>query len=40
MNMNIGQADDASGVSEKMIRYYEDIGLISEASRTDAAFRQ
>jgi MerR family transcriptional regulator, copper efflux regulator len=37
--MNIGQAAQQSGVSAKMIRYYEDIGLISPPPRTDSNYR-
>ena len=36
---NIGQAALASGVSTKMIRHYEQIGLIPEPARTFANYR-
>jgi MerR family copper efflux transcriptional regulator len=38
--MNIGLASKASGVSAKMIRYYENIALINVAHRTDTGYRQ
>ena len=37
---NIGQAAQRSGVSAKMIRHYEDIGLLPQAVRTDSGYRQ
>jgi Cu(I)-responsive transcriptional regulator len=38
--MNIGEAAQAAGVSAKMIRHYEQIGLVPAATRTDSGYRQ
>ncbi|MCZ4314718.1 MerR family DNA-binding transcriptional regulator [Comamonadaceae bacterium G21597-S1] len=37
--MNIGQAAKAAGVSAKMIRHYERIGLLPQAERNDSGYR-
>ena len=38
--MNIGQAAKLSGVSAKMIRHYEQVGLVPAPARTDSGYRQ
>lgn len=37
--MNIGRAAALSGISAKMIRYYEQIGLLDAPERTQAGYR-
>ena len=37
--MKIGEASSASGVSERMIRHYEKIGLMPKAARRDSGYR-
>ena len=37
--MHIGQASKRSGVSQRMIRHYETIGLIPKAARRDSGYR-
>lgn len=38
--MNIGQAARLSGVSAKMLRHYEALGLLGQVIRTDSGYRQ
>jgi Cu(I)-responsive transcriptional regulator len=38
--MNIGEASRLSGVSAKMIRHYESLGLVPGVARTDSNYRQ
>jgi MerR family copper efflux transcriptional regulator len=37
--VKIGEASAASGVSQRMIRHYEKIGLIPAAARRDSGYR-
>ncbi len=37
--MKIGSASEASGVSQRMVRHYEKIGLVPSAPRRDSGYR-
>ena len=37
--MKIGVASETSGVSQRMIRHYEKIGLVPSAARRDSGYR-
>ncbi|MGE5453104.1 MAG: Cu(I)-responsive transcriptional regulator [Acidobacteriota bacterium] len=37
--INIGEASQATGISQKMIRHYESLGLLAHPPRTDTGYR-
>lgn len=37
--MNIGEAAKRTGISVKMLRYYEEIGLVRPATRAESGYR-
>jgi Cu(I)-responsive transcriptional regulator len=38
--LNIGQAAERSGVSARMLRHYEGLGLLNGVARTESGYRQ
>lgn len=38
--VNIGSAAELSGISAKMVRHYESLGLLPHVARTDSGYRQ
>jgi len=38
--VNIGSAAGLSGISAKMVRHYESLGLLPRVARTDSGYRQ
>ncbi len=38
--VNIGSAARRSGISAKMVRHYESLGLLPRVARTDSGYRQ
>lgn len=38
--VSISKAAQASGVSSKMVRHYESLGLLGQVGRTDSGYRQ
>ncbi|MBV7429762.1 Cu(I)-responsive transcriptional regulator [Acidovorax sp. sif0715] len=38
--MSIGEAARSAGISARMVRHYESLGLLSAVARTDSGYRQ